>query len=48
MGRVAFKADWYQARLSLDQVDLSIEVSSEGQVGIPGTGGKLEGKAGSS
>nr|WP_294522372.1 hypothetical protein [uncultured Rhodopila sp.] len=32
--------------LSLDQVELSIEVSSEGQVSILGTGGKLEGKGG--
>ncbi len=30
--------------LLLDQVELSIEVSSEGQVSILGTGGKLEGK----
>jgi hypothetical protein len=32
--------------LSLDQVELSIEVSSEGQVSILGSGGKLEGKGG--
>jgi lipopolysaccharide export system protein LptA len=32
--------------LTLDQVELSIEVSSEGQVSILGTGGKLEGKGG--
>ena len=32
--------------LVLDQVELSIEVSSEGQVSILGSGGKLEGKGG--
>ncbi len=32
--------------LSLDQVELWIEVSSEGQVSILGTGGKLEGRGG--
>lgn len=32
--------------LSLEQVELSIEVSSEGQVSILGSGGKLEGKGG--
>jgi hypothetical protein len=32
--------------LSLDQVELWIEVSSEGQVSIIGTGGKLEGRSG--
>jgi hypothetical protein len=32
--------------LSLDQVELSIEVRSEGQVSILGSGGKLEGKGG--
>jgi hypothetical protein len=32
--------------LTLDQVELSIEVSSEGQVSILGSGGKLEGKGG--
>jgi hypothetical protein len=32
--------------LTLDEVELSIEVSSEGQVSILGTGGKLEGKGG--
>lgn len=35
-----------QAGLSLDGVELSIEVSSEGQVSILGNGGKLEGKGG--
>ena len=32
--------------LALEQVELSIEISSEGQVSILGTGGKLEGKGG--
>jgi hypothetical protein len=32
--------------LSLEQVELSIEISSEGQVSILGSGGKLEGKGG--
>ena len=32
--------------LALEQVELSIEVSSEGQVSILGSGGKLEGKGG--
>jgi hypothetical protein len=32
--------------LSLEEVELSIEVSSEGQVSILGSGGKLEGKGG--
>ena len=32
--------------LSLEEVELSIEVSSEGQVSILGTGGKLDGKGG--
>ena len=35
-----------EAALRLDQVELSIEVSSEGQVSILGSGGKLEGKGG--
>ena len=35
-----------KAGLCLDQVELSIEVSSEGQVSILGSGGKLEGKGG--
>ncbi len=35
-----------QTALSLEQVELSIEVSSEGQVSILGSGGKLEGKGG--
>jgi hypothetical protein len=35
-----------QSGLSLDQVELSIEISSEGQVSILGSGGKLEGKGG--
>jgi hypothetical protein len=36
--------DWShrETGLSLDQVELSIEVSSEGQVSILGSGGKLE------
>lgn len=32
--------------LSLEEVELSIEVSSEGQVSILGSGGKLEGRGG--
>jgi hypothetical protein len=32
--------------LLLEQVELSIEVSSEGQISILGSGGKLEGKGG--
>lgn len=32
--------------LSLEAVELSIEISSEGQVSILGSGGKLEGKGG--
>lgn len=32
--------------LTLEQVELSIEVSSEGKVSILGSGGKLEGKGG--
>jgi hypothetical protein len=35
-----------EAGLSLEEVELSIEVSSEGQVSILGSGGKLEGKGG--
>ena len=32
--------------LFLDEVELSIEISSEGQISILGSGGKLEGKGG--
>ncbi len=32
--------------LTLEEVELSVEVSSEGQVSILGSGGKLEGKGG--
>lgn len=35
-----------ESALRLDQVELSIEVSSEGQISILGSGGKLEGKGG--
>ena len=35
-----------EAGLLLEEVDLSIEVSSEGQISILGSGGKLEGKGG--
>lgn len=35
-----------ESGLSLEQVELSIEVSSEGQISILGSGGKLEGKGG--
>jgi hypothetical protein len=35
-----------QTGLSLEEVELSIEISSEGQVSILGSGGKLEGKGG--
>ena len=35
-----------EAGLSLENVELSIEISSEGQISILGSGGKLEGKGG--
>jgi hypothetical protein len=35
-----------EAGLLLDEVELSIEISSQGQISILGSGGKLEGKGG--
>ena len=35
-----------EAGIVLDEVELSIEVSSEGQISILGSGGKVEGKGG--
>lgn len=36
----------HETALRLDEVELSIEVSSEGQISILGSGGKLEGRGG--
>jgi len=41
-----FDQSQVETGLLLEQVELSIEVSSQGQISILGTGGKLEGKGG--
>ena len=41
-----FDQSQVETGLLLEQVELSIEISSQGQISILGTGGKLEGKGG--
>ncbi|MDQ0323459.1 hypothetical protein QO002_005665 [Pararhizobium capsulatum DSM 1112] len=41
-----FDQSFTNASLSLDQLELSVEISSEGQINILGSGGKVAGRGG--
>jgi hypothetical protein len=44
MGDVLTYAQQQQSEMQLDEIELSVEVSSEGEVSLFGTGGKVGGK----